>query len=120
MADVDGKPQLPVHLILGASKYARIKTARKPCVGRHGEPVAELTKFGWTLMSPGTEDDLTKTLFTNSSVEDYRKLCDMDVLGLDNQLDGEAVYQNFKEQLIQSPEGWDETGLLWKPNTDRL
>ena len=72
-------------------------------------------------MSPGTEDDLTKTLFTKSSVEDYRKLCDMDVLGLDNQLDGDgAVYQDFKEQLIQSPEGWYETGLLWKPNTDRL
>ena len=121
MADVDGKPQLPVHLILGASEYARIKTATKPRVGRPGEPVAELTKFGWTLMSPGTEEDLTKTLFTKSSVEDYRKLCDMDVLGLDNQLGGEgAVYQDFKEQLIQSPERWYETGLLWKPNTDRL
>ena len=33
MADVDGKPQLPVHLILGAREYARIKTATKPRVG---------------------------------------------------------------------------------------
>ena len=45
----------------------------------------------------------------------------MDVLGLGNQLDGEgAVYQDFKDQLTQSPEGWYETGLLWKPNTDGL
>ena len=28
--------------------------------------------------------------------------------------------QNCKEQLIQIPEGWYETGLLRKPNTDRL
>lgn len=121
MADVDEKPQLPIHLILGASEYAKVKTATKPRVGQPGEPVAELTKFGWTLLSPGTEDDLTKTLFAKSSVEDYRKLCDLDVLGLENQLDGdETVYQDFKDQLTQSPEGWYETGLLWKPNTDSL
>ena len=71
MADVAGKPQLPVHFILGASEYARIKTATKPHVGRPGEPVAEVTKFGWTLMSSGTEDNLNRILFTKSSVEDY-------------------------------------------------
>ena len=121
MTDVDAKPQLPIHLILGASEYAKIKTATKPRVGRPGEPVAELTKFGWTLLSPGTEDDLTKTLFAKSSVEDYQKLCDLDVLGLQNQSDGdEVVYQDFKDQLKQNPEGWYETGLLWKPNTDSL
>ena len=63
-ADVDEKPQLPVHIILGVSEYAKIKTETKPRVGQPGEPVAELARFGWTLMSPGTEDDLTKTLFT--------------------------------------------------------
>lgn len=89
MADVDENPQLPVHLFLGASEYAKIKTATKPRVGQLGETVAELTKFGWILMSPGTEDDLTKTLFKKSSVNDYRKLCNLDVLGLANQLDGE-------------------------------
>ena len=86
MADVDENPQLPVHLILGASEYAKIKTATKP---RVGETVAELTKFCWILMSPGTEDDLTKKLFEKSSVNDYRKLCNLDVLGLANHLDGE-------------------------------
>jgi hypothetical protein len=121
MADVDEKPQLPIHLILGASEYAKVKTATKTQVGQPGEPVAELTKFGSTLLSPGTEDDLTKTLFAKSSVEDYRKLCDLDVLGLENQLDGyETVCQDFKDQLTQSPEGWYKTGLLWKPNTDSL
>ena len=46
MHDIDEKPELPVHLILGASEYARIKTETKPRIGLPGEPVAELTKFG--------------------------------------------------------------------------
>ena len=26
------------------------------------------------------------------------------------------VYEEFKEQLVRSPKGWYETGLLWKGN----
>ena len=57
--DNDEKPELPVHLILGASEYARIKTETKPKIAQPSEPVAELTKFGWTILSPGKETDLT-------------------------------------------------------------
>jgi hypothetical protein len=46
MHDNDKKPELPVHLILGASEYARIKTETKPKLGHPNEPVAELTRFG--------------------------------------------------------------------------
>jgi hypothetical protein len=96
MADVDEKPEVPVHLILGASEYSKIKTATKPRIGQPGEPVAELTKFGWTFMSSGSENDTTNT-FTKSSAEDYQKLCDLDVLGLNHQSDEEgAVYQDVK------------------------
>jgi hypothetical protein len=49
MQDVDEKPELPVHLILGASEYAKIKTETRPRVGKPGDPVAEFTRFGWTL-----------------------------------------------------------------------
>ena len=49
--DNDPKPFLPVHLILGASDYRTIKTAEPPRVGQLGEPVAEKTKFGWTIIS---------------------------------------------------------------------
>ena len=48
----DTKAVLPVHLILGANVYSQIKTEKKPKIGRHGEPVAELTQFGWSVMSP--------------------------------------------------------------------
>jgi hypothetical protein len=34
MQDVDEKPELPVHLILGASENAKIKTETRPRVGK--------------------------------------------------------------------------------------
>ena len=55
MNDGDKKPELPIHLILGASEYSRIKTDTKPRIGKAGEPVAELTSLGWTIMSAGKE-----------------------------------------------------------------
>ena len=58
MDDVDEKAELPVHLILGASEYTRIKTMTKPKTGQPGEPVTEQTQFGWTLMSPGKKGRL--------------------------------------------------------------
>ena len=80
--DVDTKEALPVHLILGASEIARIKTDQAPCVGSPGEPVAELTRFGWTIMSPGKEPDLSNLLVTQTSRVEYEDLCRLDVLGL--------------------------------------
>ena len=56
--EIGTNPELPVHLILGASEYARIKMQTKPRVGKRGEPVAELSSLGWTIMSPGKEAEL--------------------------------------------------------------
>ena len=52
MSDQDTKPELPIHLILGASEYSRIKTNTKPKIGQSGEPIAELTALGWSMMAP--------------------------------------------------------------------
>ena len=118
MHDNDEKPELPVHLILGASEYARIKTETKPKLGRPNEPVAELTRFGWTILSPGKEIDLTQMLSTQTASPDYEQLCRLDVLGLKDSATGdqEIVYEEFKEQLTRNPGGWYETSLPWKGN----
>ena len=71
-----------MHLILGASEYAKIKVECAPRVGRPGEPVAERTKLGWTILSPGEEAEVSKALVTQTSQADYEGLCKMDVLGL--------------------------------------
>ena len=55
MLDEGARTALPAHLILGASEIAKIKTDQAPRVGSPGEPVAEMTRFGWTIMSPGEE-----------------------------------------------------------------
>lgn len=41
------KIRIPVYLILGVGEYAKSKTESAPKIGEPGEPVAELTKFGW-------------------------------------------------------------------------
>ena len=122
MEDRNDKQRLPVHLILGTSEYAKIKTETAPRVGRPGEPIAEKTKFGWTVMSPGVETDLNSMFLTQTSVADYERLCRLDVLGMEDSPPGdqETVHAEFKEQLKRSREGWYETGLPWKGNHPTL
>ena len=119
MNDQDEKSRLPVHLILGAGEYAKVKTESAPKIGEPGEPVAELTKFGWIIMSPGKEPlDMTKMLLTQTSHADYEELCRLDVLGLSDTPtnDQKNVYTEFQEQLTRDKEGWYETGLPWQGN----
>ena len=117
MNDVDTKSHLPVHIILGAGDFAKLKTESVPKIGEPGQPVAELTKFGWIIMSPGKEPlDLTNLLLTQTSHVDYEELCHLDVLGLSDTLpnDQSSVYAEFKEQLVRHEEGWYKTGLPWR------
>ena len=116
MDDVDTKQELPIDVILGASKCARLKTSSVPRVGNLGEPVAEFTSFGWTIISPGAENNLSSMYLTGSSSTDYEELCSHDVLGLEDKPGGDqhAVYSEFQEQLVHHPEVWYEIGLLWK------
>ena len=72
--DDDTKAELSIHIILGASDYAKIKTENKPKIGRPGESVVKLSQFGWTIMSPGKEVDLSNTFLTQTAVTDYEKL----------------------------------------------
>ena len=120
--DDDTKASLPVHVVLGSGEYARIKTETKPRIGRENDPVAELTRFGWFLMSPGKEFDKNIMLFTQTSQSDYEDLCKLDVLGLRDVADHDQamVYEEFKEQLTRSQEGWYETTLPWKANHSPL
>ena len=55
--DYNKKKELPVHVILGASDYSRIKTMTGPRIRQPGEPVAEKTQLGWTIISPGRESE---------------------------------------------------------------
>jgi len=73
-------------------------------------------------MSPGADSGLSPALLAVNSNADYEKLCALDVLGLADSATGDqsAVYDEFKEQLVRSPERWYKTGLPWKGNCPPL
>ena len=76
--DVHLKKELTVHLILGTSEYARIKTETKSKMRKPAEPIVELTRFGWIPMSSGREPLLTQMFLTQTSKVDYEELCRLD------------------------------------------
>ena len=116
--DPDNRPEIPIHVVLGASDYAMIKTTTAQRVWLPGQPVAEKTLLGWTIMSPGREEVDSPILLTKSANTDYEQLCALDVLGLadSNENDQQTVYQEFKEQLRRNDAGWYEAKLPWKGN----
>ena len=114
---------LPVHIVLGANEYAQIRTRVPLRVGRRGEPVAELTWFGWAITAPGVESDLSAGFLAVDAIQDYEMLCSLDVLGLADSPAGDQqeVYREFREQLSRNTEeGWYETGLPWKGDHPQL
>lgn len=63
----DQKQQLSIHMVSGASDYSKINIATKPRTVQQGEPVVELTKFVWTVMSHGKELNIKKMLLNSQS-----------------------------------------------------
>ena len=66
MHDTDTKNLLPIHIILGARDFTKIKMEICPRVGQIGEPFAEQTKMGWVVVSPGREKDIASALLTKN------------------------------------------------------
>lgn len=120
--DKDTKPLLTKHLVLGVSEYTKTKTRTSPKIRHLDKPVAEKSKFGWTIISFGQDVDISNLCLARSSTTDYHNLCKLDVFGLEDDNDEitETVSNRFKEQLNRSSRGWYETGLLWKSGKDNL
>ena len=117
MEDTDSKEELPVHVVLGISDYTKCKMSEKPRIGDQSQPIAERTKFGWTISSPGSTNASFLHLFhTRSTHDDCESMYRLDVLGIEDRKDGdpESVYDDFKEQLVRRNDGSYETGLIWK------
>ena len=46
--------------------------------------MSEYTKFGWTVMSPGTGADVDSMFVVHTMPSDFEELCRMDVLGIED------------------------------------
>ena len=80
------KDRIPIHIILGAADYQRIKTT-EPCIlGRNPDrdPGAELTMLGWIIAGKTTGSGLEteKHLFLNSSQDEFERMCSLETLGI--------------------------------------
>ena len=84
--DYNSKSQLPIHVVLGVNEYTKIKTPERARIGLPGEPIAELTKLGWYIISPGKVNDIANILFSQTSIHDYEKLCGLDCLGVSDKI----------------------------------
>ena len=104
----DDRSQIPIHVVLGASEYASIKTTTSQKVGKPGKPVAEKTLLGWTLISLGREGAGSPILLTLSAPTDYEQLCTLKVLSLadNHENNQQVIYKEFKAQLERNPAGW--------------
>ena len=71
--DDDTKAELPVHIVLGASNFSKIKTNMPARTGKTGEAVAELTKFGWMIILTGKENH-SNVYLTQSTTHNYEPL----------------------------------------------
>jgi hypothetical protein len=65
IADGDDREHVPIHVVLSAGEYAAIKTSTPLRIGSPGQPVAEKTQLGWTIMSPGQEDQESRVFVTH-------------------------------------------------------
>ena len=81
MDDTVVKKELPVHLILGTSEYAQIKTETMPKVGKAGEPIAELTAIDQHLdnlqhVYPNEVEEIRRSLYVDDLIGGERTVAD--------------------------------------------
>jgi len=62
--------------------------------------VAEFTRFGWALMAPGMDADVSAGFLAVDAVSDYEKLCALDVLGLADSPAGDQLKVNKELRRI--------------------
>lgn len=55
----------------------------KPRIGKAEEPFAELTNFGWIIMSPGCQSASTSAHLTRTMKADFERLWSLATLALE-------------------------------------
>ena len=118
--------KLPIHIILGAADYQRIRTTEPPVLGPNPDVDlgAEYTMLGWTLSGKTVEIDADseKLFLTLTPQNEFERMCSLEVLGLGDtdSVPGEEFHEHFQEQLKMLDDGTYSTRLPWKKDLFQL
>ena len=117
--------KLPVHIILGAADYQRVKTTEPQILGPdpNKDPGAEFTMLGWTLSGRASHPNFQgeKTFFLKSTCDEFEQMCSLEVLGLTDIPDRqEEFHKDFMDRLQQFGDGTYITHLLRKEDASSL
>ena len=116
---------LPVHIIMGAADFQRIKTTEPPILGPNpdSDPGAEFTELGWIVSGKGTlstNQQPERTFLLTTSQEEFEKMCSLEVLGLSDDPKQAFSHEDFQEKLHRLADGTYSTRLPWKPDHPAL
>ena len=82
MNEQDSKAYLPVHVILGAAEYTKVKAWEPEKIGELGELVAKHTGIGWVIMAGCVEQRYNNMMLIRSTEANCAQLCSLGVIGL--------------------------------------
>jgi len=112
---------LPVHIILGAADYQRVRTTEPLVLGADPDkdPGAEFTMLGWMVCGrrPVTESVIAEKQFLlTTGQEEFEKLGSLDILGLKDirSPKNKNIHEDFLQQLHKMQGGFYDTRLPWK------
>ena len=112
--------RLPIHIILGAADYQRIKTTEPPLLGPNpdADPGAEFTMLGWTLTGKmvETSTETEKILMMQSCQDEFERTCSIEILGLSDTSKNleEDFHEIVKKNVKRLADGTYITRLPWK------
>ena len=116
---------LPVHIIMGAADFQRIKTTEPPILGPNpdSDPGAEYTKLGWIISGKGTlstNQQPETTFLLTTSQEEFQEMCSLEVLGLPDDPKQAFSHEDFREKATRLADGTYSTRLPQKPDHPAL
>eukprot|EP00794_Sanderia_malayensis_P001857 gene1857-2095_t len=122
---------LPVHLILGTSDFQRIRVTEPLVLGPNPDrdPGAEITMLGWTLSEKTVSGEVgtEKGFFANSTKDEFKQLCSLEVLGLSDEIGDDTDSKTEVEDPTYAkvivgtqPSETRILGIPWDTNRDEF
>ena len=100
--DITKNQMLPIHTILGAADYQRIKTTESSLLERNSnkDPRAEIMMFGLILAGKATDtnSETNKNFFSKNSQDEFERMCAME-----SQCISEAKGRRIPPRLQKEP-----------------